>query len=606
MAMCNITGHLYDSAGNVISYGIVTLQLQQDMVYNSQKVVPFTITIDLSTTSGFIDVTVFPTENAAPAGIAYKLEFDPDPADTNTPLKQKPGYFRNYLTVPDQASAALGSFVSALRGQPAVNYMPVGGSLTNVGDDLTLGTGTSTNKRIIANMSGATDPAIRYNNATSEWEFSNDGTTFQGMLQGGGGSVGGDLSGTVGSATVIKLQGRAVSSTAPGTTGQVLRWNNSSSQWEPSVDGTALNTSASNLTTGTVPLARLSGITNTEIAAAAAIAWTKISKTGSSLADLAVRSASDLSSGTVPTARLGSGTANSTTFLRGDQTWATVAGSGGDVVGPASAVDDQIATFDGTTGKLIQDGGKTIATVVSDAVAAAVAAIVPVDLTADVTGDLPLANIVPSAAAARLLGRGSSAGAGDWESITLGSGLAMSGNTLTASGGGGGGGAPDNALYVTLATDATLVNERVLTGSGRVSVTDGGAGGNVTIDLENNSRIRQIGITIDGGGSVITTGVKGYRSSPWTGTIVGVRLLADQSGSAVLDIWKDTYANYPPTVANTITASAKPTLSAAIKSEDTTLTGWTPSVTAGDVFGFKVDSASTVTWLVLELSILVS
>lgn len=35
-------------------------------------------------------------------------------------------------------------------------------------------------------------------------------------------------------------------------------------------------------------------------------------------------SASDLSSGTVATARLGSGTANSTTYLRGDQTWASI------------------------------------------------------------------------------------------------------------------------------------------------------------------------------------------------------------------------------------------------------------------------------------------
>ena len=37
-------------------------------------------------------------------------------------------------------------------------------------------------------------------------------------------------------------------------------------------------------------------------------------------------SASDLSTGTVGTARLGSGTASSSTYLRGDQTWATVSG----------------------------------------------------------------------------------------------------------------------------------------------------------------------------------------------------------------------------------------------------------------------------------------
>jgi hypothetical protein len=39
--------------------------------------------------------------------------------------------------------------------------------------------------------------------------------------------------------------------------------------------------------------------------------------------------AGDITSGTVATARLGSGTANSTTFLRGDQTWATPAGGSG-------------------------------------------------------------------------------------------------------------------------------------------------------------------------------------------------------------------------------------------------------------------------------------
>jgi hypothetical protein len=62
--------------------------------------------------------------------------------------------------------------------------------------------------------------------------------------------------------------------------------------------------SAADLSSGTLPLARLSGITNTEIDAAAAVAWTKLSKSGSSLADLATRSAADLSSGLLPDARL--------------------------------------------------------------------------------------------------------------------------------------------------------------------------------------------------------------------------------------------------------------------------------------------------------------
>jgi len=44
---------------------------------------------------------------------------------------------------------------------------------------------------------------------------------------------------------------------------------------------------------------------------------------------------------------------NTTTFLRGDGTFATPSGSG-DVVGPASSIDNGVVTYDGTTGKLIK------------------------------------------------------------------------------------------------------------------------------------------------------------------------------------------------------------------------------------------------------------
>jgi len=82
----------------------------------------------------------------------------------------------------------------------------------------------------------------------------------------------------------------------------------------------------------------------------------------------------------------------------------------------------------------------------------------------------------------------------------------------------------------------------------------------------------------------------------WAGTIESIVITgydstgASVSGSVVLDIWKDTDANYPPTVADTITASAKPTISTGVKASDSTLTGWTKTFSAGDWFVFNVDS----------------
>jgi|688.fasta_scaffold647404_1 hypothetical protein len=112
-----------------------------------------------------------------------------------------------------------------------------------------------------------------------------------------------------------------------------------------------------------------------------------------------------------------------------------------------------------------------------------------------------------------------------------------------------------------------------------------------------------IGITMDGIGTTITTGIKGYVQVPFSCTINSWRLLADQSGSMVIDIWKSSYATYPPTVANTLPGSSnRPTLSSAIKAENTDLSAWTSrSITTNDILAFNVDSATTVQRATLQL-----
>ncbi len=110
-----------------------------------------------------------------------------------------------------------------------------------------------------------------------------------------------------------------------------------------------------------------------------------------------------------------------------------------------------------------------------------------------------------------------------------------------------------------------------------------------------------IEFVIDGGGSAITTGIKGDIEIPFNCTVQRVTMLPDQSGSIVVDVWVDTYANYPPTDADSITAAAVPTITATTKSQDTSLSGWTTALTAGSVIRYNVDSASTVTRCLISL-----
>lgn len=139
----------------------------------------------------------------------------------------------------------------------------------------------------------------------------------------------------------------------------------------------------------------------------------------------------------------------------------------------------------------------------------------------------------------------------------------------------------------------------------RVSAGVAAIEGNNILTANNNVNTRTMLFRIDNAGSVITTGEKKLTTTPMPvgGTIVGWTLLSidDTSGSITLDIWKDSYANYPPTVADTITASAKPSITTATKNTSSTLTGWTTTFSAGDIFRINVDSVTSLKYVILAL-----
>lgn len=104
-------------------------------------------------------------------------------------------------------------------------------------------------------------------------------------------------------------------------------------------------------------------------------------------------------------------------------------------------------------------------------------------------------------------------------------------------------------------------------------------------------QIVTINIIIDGGGSAITTGIKGHVIIDFALEVLEWATVADQSGSVVVDVNRATFANYPTTLS--IAGTELPTISTSTKGEDRTLTSWS-DIDAGDVLEFEVDSITTL------------
>ena len=109
----------------------------------------------------------------------------------------------------------------------------------------------------------------------------------------------------------------------------------------------------------------------------------------------------------------------------------------------------------------------------------------------------------------------------------------------------------------------------------------------VIISLNGADDIVTINFIIDGGGSTITTGIKGHLIVDFACEVLEWATVADQSGSIVVDVNRATFANYPTTAS--IAGTELPTISSSTKGEDRTLTSWS-DIDAGDVLEFEVDS----------------
>ena len=163
--------------------------------------------------------------------------------------------------------------------------------------------------------------------------------------------------------------------------------------------------------------------------------------------------------------------------------------------------------------------------------------------------------------------------------------------------------ASGNHTHAQLHDAATVAGNGITLNGQSISLNIGTGAAQISSGNHNHTTSGSLGIVIDGAGSVISAGVKGYLKVPYDCTITSSEIVAKQTGSIIIDIWRDTYTNFPPTDADSITASATPTLFSGQKSQDLTLTNWAKSLTGGHYLAFNVDSVTGVTQATLTLNI---
>lgn len=103
---------------------------------------------------------------------------------------------------------------------------------------------------------------------------------------------------------------------------------------------------------------------------------------------------------------------------------------------------------------------------------------------------------------------------------------------------------------------------------------------------------------MNGGGGPLATVVQGYITVPFNATITGAEMLATNSGSLQMDIWRCTFAQFDagmthPVSSDSICNGVLPTISSDVKTS-TNVSGWNKTLSQNDVLAFVVVSDTNI------------